>query len=220
MLEVFETYAPTHPDLWVGAQQREYRVQWRFISLRRLNKDIDYDTHYPPEYEAGHAAGLRLCTLPLAPSSCLASTLSQSSTPRAATTSSCSRRGRPRCRSCSTAAGRCPSSCKPGGCLPTSRRRRGHVLRRAYPDRYGRGAGKERQGRWHSHPSLPAAPRCRDLWSRHQPAAAGAGRRRALGQRRRPGSFAGFAGSSHGASTQSCELSGPGLGPVAPRCFR
>ncbi len=40
MLEVFETYAPTHPALWVVPQQREYRIQWRFISLRLLNKDI------------------------------------------------------------------------------------------------------------------------------------------------------------------------------------
>jgi len=43
----------------VVAQQREYRVQWRFISLRLLNKDIDYDYDFAPEYAAGHAAGLQ-----------------------------------------------------------------------------------------------------------------------------------------------------------------
>jgi hypothetical protein len=42
------------------AEQRDYRVDWRFISLRILNADIDYDAHFPPEYEAGHTAGLRL----------------------------------------------------------------------------------------------------------------------------------------------------------------
>ena len=28
--------------------------------MRLLNKDVDYDKHFPPEYEAGHTAGLRL----------------------------------------------------------------------------------------------------------------------------------------------------------------
>jgi 2-hydroxychromene-2-carboxylate isomerase len=47
---------------WVRRVQagRDYSVDWRFISLRRLNAHIDYDAHFPPEYEAGHAAGLRL----------------------------------------------------------------------------------------------------------------------------------------------------------------
>jgi hypothetical protein len=35
-------------------------VDWRFISLRLINSHIDYDAHFPPEYEAGHTAGLRL----------------------------------------------------------------------------------------------------------------------------------------------------------------
>ncbi|MDQ2756430.1 MAG: hypothetical protein M3Y71_07680 [Actinomycetota bacterium] len=39
---------------------RDYTVEWRFISLRLLNSHIDYDAHFPPEYEAGHTAGLRL----------------------------------------------------------------------------------------------------------------------------------------------------------------
>src|SRR3954462_642433 len=47
---------------WVRlvAAQREYQVDWRFISLRLLNAHVDYDAHFPPEYEAGHTAGLRL----------------------------------------------------------------------------------------------------------------------------------------------------------------
>ena len=40
--------------------QRDYTVEWRFISLRLLNAHIDYDAHFPPEYEDGHTAGLRL----------------------------------------------------------------------------------------------------------------------------------------------------------------
>jgi hypothetical protein len=47
---------------WVRmvAARRRYRVDWRFISLRLVNAHIDYATHFPPEYEAGHTAGLRL----------------------------------------------------------------------------------------------------------------------------------------------------------------
>ncbi len=35
-------------------------MDWRFISLRLLNKDKDYATEFPPEYEHGHTAGLRM----------------------------------------------------------------------------------------------------------------------------------------------------------------
>ncbi|MEV7430038.1 DsbA family protein [Nocardioides sp. NPDC092400] len=47
---------------WVRTVQRErgLDVEWRFISLRLLNKDVDYDAQFPPDYEAGHTAGLRL----------------------------------------------------------------------------------------------------------------------------------------------------------------
>lgn len=41
-------------------RQRDYTVDWRFISLRLVNATVDYDAHFPPEYEAGHTAGLRL----------------------------------------------------------------------------------------------------------------------------------------------------------------
>ena len=40
--------------------ERGFSVDWRFISLRLINSEIDYDAHFPPEYEAGHTAGLRL----------------------------------------------------------------------------------------------------------------------------------------------------------------
>ncbi len=60
-------FDPVCPFAWmtskwvrIVAGQRDYRVDWRFISLRILNAHIDYDAHFPPEYEAGHTAGLRL----------------------------------------------------------------------------------------------------------------------------------------------------------------
>jgi hypothetical protein len=42
------------------AEQRDYRVDWRFISLRILNAHIDYASHFPSYYEEGHTAGLKL----------------------------------------------------------------------------------------------------------------------------------------------------------------
>jgi hypothetical protein len=63
-------FDPVCPFAWMTSKwvrivqaQRDYRVDWRFISLRRLNSHIDYDAHFPPEYEAGHTAGLRLLRL-------------------------------------------------------------------------------------------------------------------------------------------------------------
>jgi 2-hydroxychromene-2-carboxylate isomerase len=60
-------FDPTCPFAWMTstwvrtvAAQRTYAVDWRFISLRLLNAHIDYAAHFPPEYEAGHTAGLRL----------------------------------------------------------------------------------------------------------------------------------------------------------------
>ncbi len=35
-------------------------MDWRFISLRMLNADVDYDSRFPAGYDAGHTAGLRL----------------------------------------------------------------------------------------------------------------------------------------------------------------
>jgi 2-hydroxychromene-2-carboxylate isomerase len=60
-------FDPVCPFAWltskwvrVVAAQRDYSVDWRFISLRILNSHIDYATHFPPNYEEGHTAGLRL----------------------------------------------------------------------------------------------------------------------------------------------------------------
>lgn len=60
-------FDPVCPFAWMTskwvrmvAAQRSYDVDWRFISLRILNAHIDYASHFPPEYEAGHTAGLRL----------------------------------------------------------------------------------------------------------------------------------------------------------------
>ena len=60
-------FDPVCPFAWMTskwvrtvAAQRDYEVEWRLISLRLLNAHIDYAAHFPPEYEAGHTAGLRL----------------------------------------------------------------------------------------------------------------------------------------------------------------
>jgi 2-hydroxychromene-2-carboxylate isomerase len=60
-------FDPVCPFAWLTskwvrqvAAQRHYAVDWRFISLRLLNAHLDYATHFPPGYEAGHTAGLRL----------------------------------------------------------------------------------------------------------------------------------------------------------------
>jgi len=67
MADVNFYFDPTCPFAWLTSKwvrivqsQRDYAVDWRFISLRLLNAHIDYDTHFPPEYEASHTAGLRL----------------------------------------------------------------------------------------------------------------------------------------------------------------
>lgn len=39
---------------------RDYRVEWRFISLRMINEHVDYASHFPSAYEESHNAGLRL----------------------------------------------------------------------------------------------------------------------------------------------------------------
>src|SRR5262245_58533888 len=59
-------FDPVCPFAWMTSKwvrlvqsRRSYDVEWRTISLRILNAHIDYDAHFPPEYEAGHTAGLR-----------------------------------------------------------------------------------------------------------------------------------------------------------------
>ena len=54
---------PVCPFAWITSRwitkvsaQTGYKVDWRFISLRLLNKDKDYATQFPPNYERGHTA--------------------------------------------------------------------------------------------------------------------------------------------------------------------
>ena len=58
---------PVCPFAWITsrwvlkvAAQSGYKVDWRFISLRLLNKHKDYETEFPAGYESGHTAGLRM----------------------------------------------------------------------------------------------------------------------------------------------------------------
>lgn len=58
---------PVCPFAWITSrwlvkvqEQTGYKVDWRFISLRLLNKDKNYATDFPPEYDHGHTAGLRM----------------------------------------------------------------------------------------------------------------------------------------------------------------
>ncbi|WP_328310089.1 mycothiol-dependent nitroreductase Rv2466c family protein [Actinomycetospora sp. NBC_00405] len=60
-------FDPVCPFCWMtskwlrlAATQRDLAIEWRFISLRLLNAGVDYDAQFPPEYEAGHTAGLRM----------------------------------------------------------------------------------------------------------------------------------------------------------------
>jgi 2-hydroxychromene-2-carboxylate isomerase len=63
-------FDPVCPFAWLTskwvrtvAAQRDYRVDWRFISLHIVNADADYASHFPADYEAGHTAGLHLLSL-------------------------------------------------------------------------------------------------------------------------------------------------------------
>ena len=58
---------PVCPFAWITsrwvekvAARTHYSVDWRFISLKILNKDKDYAVDFPPEYEYGHTAGLHM----------------------------------------------------------------------------------------------------------------------------------------------------------------
>jgi 2-hydroxychromene-2-carboxylate isomerase len=60
-------FDPLCPFAWMTSKwvrqvtaQRDYTVDWRFISLRMINADVDYDSRFPAGYQAGHTAGLRL----------------------------------------------------------------------------------------------------------------------------------------------------------------
>ncbi|GAB2917533.1 hypothetical protein GCM10027047_14060 [Rhodococcus aerolatus] len=67
MADITFYFDPVCPFAWMTSKwvrkvqaQRDYTVEWRFISLRQLNAHVDYDAQFPPDYEAGHTAGLRL----------------------------------------------------------------------------------------------------------------------------------------------------------------
>ena len=58
---------PVCPFAWITSRwiekvkaQTTYDVDYRFISLRLINKAKDYDTEFPAGYEHGHTAGLRM----------------------------------------------------------------------------------------------------------------------------------------------------------------
>jgi hypothetical protein len=60
-------FDPVCPFAWMTskwvrmvAAQRDYTVDWRFISLRLINAAVDYGSHFPTGYEEGHTSGLRL----------------------------------------------------------------------------------------------------------------------------------------------------------------
>ena len=38
------------------AAQRDYTVDWRFISLRLISAGIAYNSHFPAGYEEGHTS--------------------------------------------------------------------------------------------------------------------------------------------------------------------
>ncbi len=58
---------PVCPWAWITsrwvtevAKQRDLSIDWRFISLRLLNKAKNYETDFPDGYIAGHGSGLKL----------------------------------------------------------------------------------------------------------------------------------------------------------------
>ena len=60
-------FDPVCPFAWMTskwvrlvADQRDYQVDWRLISLRLVNAGVDYAAHFPPGYELAHTAGLEL----------------------------------------------------------------------------------------------------------------------------------------------------------------
>ncbi|MDT7613393.1 MAG: hypothetical protein QOF00_840, partial [Pseudonocardiales bacterium] len=55
MADIHFYFDPVCPFAWMTSKwvrqvqaQRDYTVDWRFISLRLLNAHIDYDAHFPP----------------------------------------------------------------------------------------------------------------------------------------------------------------------------
>ena len=60
-------FDPICPFAWITSRwvtqvvaRKQYTVDWRFISLRIVNKHKDYARDFPAGYEYGHTSGLRL----------------------------------------------------------------------------------------------------------------------------------------------------------------
>jgi 2-hydroxychromene-2-carboxylate isomerase len=67
MADVEFFWDPACPWAWITsrwmlevADQRPLEIDWKFISLRFVNKDKDYATEFPEHYERIHTQGLRL----------------------------------------------------------------------------------------------------------------------------------------------------------------
>ncbi|MHB1784987.1 MAG: mycothiol-dependent nitroreductase Rv2466c family protein [Acidimicrobiales bacterium] len=67
MADIEFFFDPVCPWAWITsrwvnevASLRTFEINWRFISLRLLNIERDYDTEFPPGYVEGHTLGLRL----------------------------------------------------------------------------------------------------------------------------------------------------------------
>ncbi len=67
MADVEFFFDPMCPWAWITSRwveevavQRHLSVDWRFIALRILNEDKDYETHFPKGYVEGHGSGLKL----------------------------------------------------------------------------------------------------------------------------------------------------------------
>jgi Mycothiol-dependent nitroreductase Rv2466c len=67
MADVEFFFDPVCPWAWItsrwvveAAEQRDLDVEWRFIALRILNDSLDYESHFPAGYIAGHGTGLKL----------------------------------------------------------------------------------------------------------------------------------------------------------------
>jgi 2-hydroxychromene-2-carboxylate isomerase len=67
MADVDFFWDPMCPWAWITSrwmvevqEQRDLDVDWRFIALRVVNEDKDYDKDFPPRYPEVHGLGLRL----------------------------------------------------------------------------------------------------------------------------------------------------------------
>ena len=188
-------FDPVCPFAWMTskwvrmvAAQRDYTVDWRFISLRLINSGIDYDSHFPAGYEEGHTSGLRLLRV-----------AARARAEHGRTAVGRVLRGRqqrdlrlPRRRQPDARHPRQPrlrrAAARPGGPARRAGGRAGrHAVGRRDPRRGRRGAVADRQGRRHADHPLQPAGRRGVLRPGDQQAPEPGGRRPALGLRDRPG---------------------------------